>query len=367
MIASSNASPNASLRPGSAFLACGLLAASLLLSGCGKKETAVEEPAARPVKLITLSASDAGAPLEFPAVIRARNTVQLAFNVPGQVTDLPVIEGKPVEEGTLLASLDNTEYKARLDAAEATLELAQTEFTRFSELAESGAVAIAEFDQKRAALQAAKSELELARKAYEDTFLRAPFDGVVGSRLIQRFTNVQAKQPVLVFQSLIPLDVLIDVPEPMVLRSSPGRKNAPRTAVRFDSLPDLELPVTFREVNMEADPQTQTFRVTFSLEDTGGFTVLPGMSAILIAERRATEGDAVYLLPPLSVMTDPDGARYVWLFDPEAGTVNKRDVQVGLLRDGGLEILGGLSAGDQVVVAGLSQLSPGLKVRPRIP
>lgn len=344
-----------------------LLLTVLFLTACGGKDPVEVAATARPVKMITISAADNGAPVEFPAVIRARNSVELAFNVPGQVTELPVIEGERVAEGSLLAALDNTEYKARLQAAEAAMELAQTDFDRISELSRSGAVAIAEVDQKRAALQAASSELDLARKAFEDTVLKAPFQGVVSRRLIQRFTNVQAKQPVLVFQSLQPLDVIIDVPEPMVIRSVYDKNQPPPTRVRFDSLPGVTLPIEFREVSTEADPQTQTFKATFSLEDTGDITVLPGMSAVLVAERVATGGASVYLLPPLAVTIDPDGGRQVWVYDPATGEVSPRTVEIGRLRDDGLEVVSGLSEGDQVVVAGISQLTTGMKVRPQNP
>ncbi|MGC9450041.1 MAG: efflux RND transporter periplasmic adaptor subunit [Oceanipulchritudo sp.] len=342
-----------------------MLLALLFLSGCGKETSTREEAVVRPVKILAITASDKGAPLEFPAVIRARNSVELAFNVPGQVTELPVIEGEPLAEGALLASLDNTEYKARLQAAQAALELSQTDFDRFNDLSKSGAVAIAELDQKRAALQAAKSDLELAQKSFEDTVLRAPFDGLVSRRLVQNFTNVQAKQPVMVFQSVRPLDVVIDVPEPMVIRSAYDKSEPPPTEVRFDSLPGIALPVFFREVSTEADPQTQTFQVAFSLEDTGEITVLPGMSAVLVAERAAVGGDPVYLLPPLAVTADTEGGRSVWIYDPATSEVAQREVEVGLLRDEGIEIISGLTEGDQVVVAGVAQLSPGMKVRPQ--
>lgn len=353
--------------PVSCFGSLIALASALVLAGCGKDPAVGETAAARPVKVLTLTAADAGAPLEFSAVIRARNNVELAFNVPGQVTDLPVIEGEPVTEGALLAALDNTEYRARLEAAEAAMELAQVDFDRIRDLSESGAVAVAELDQRRAALQAAKSELELARKSFEDTVLRAPFDGVVSRRLVQRFTNIQAKQPVLVFQSLRPLDVVIDVPEPIVIRSVYDKSQPPKTVVRFDSLPGVEMPVVFREVSTEADPQTQTFQATFSLEETGEYTVLPGMSANLVAERRDTAESHAFLVPPLAVTANVEGGQQVWLFDPATGTVSPKTVGVGQLRDDGLEILSGLSEGDQIVVAGISQLTPGMRVRPQTP
>lgn len=353
------------LTPRQVYTALSLTLLLLFLTACGRNDTVEQADAIQPVKIQTISPSAGEALLEFPAVIRARNSVEMAFNVPGQVTELPAIEGRPVEEGALLASLDNTEYRARLEAAEAALKLARTDFDRFNDLSKSGAVAIAELDQKRAALQAAKSELDLARKSFDDTVLRAPFAGVVSRRLVQRFTNVQAKQPVVVFQSLRPLDVIIDVPEPMVIRSAYSEGQPPKTLVTFDSLPGTEMPVRFRELSTEADPQTQTFRVAFSLEDTGGVAVLPGMSATLVAERRKSAGRSVYLLPPLAVTENPDGGQFVWIFDPDTGMVSQRMVEVGRLQDGGIEITSGLSEGDQVVVAGISKLSPGMKVRPQ--
>lgn len=342
-----------------------LILSAVLLSACGPEKVAEVTEVARPVKLLTVTPAENTTPLEFPASIRARNSVELAFNVPGQVNEFPVLEGLPVQAGDFLASLDRTEYQARLLAAEAASQLAQVEFDRYTDLSASGAVAVAELDQKRAALQAAKSELDLIRKNFDDTVLRAPFDGVVSRRLVQRFANVQAKQGVLLFQALQPLDVVIDVPEPLVLRSTGGRESIPTAVVRFDAMNGVELPIELREVSTEADPQTQTFRIVFSLEDSGGYTVLPGMSAVLVAQRAsAVDGSPVYVLPPLAVATQTDGTRYVWLFDPETSRVRQQPVEVGLLRNDGLEILGGLSTGDQIVVAGLSQLKPDMQVRP---
>jgi RND family efflux transporter MFP subunit len=349
---------------GALFLLSALI---LVTGGCGGKEQDVQTTAARPVKVITVGHTDVGRELEFPAVIRARESIELAFNVPGQVMEIPVIEGQPVEEGVLLARLDNREFKSRLDAAQAALELAERDFERFSGLSDSGAVPLAELDRKRAALQAARSELELARKSFEDTILTAPFDGVVSRRLVQRFGNVQAKEPVLVFQSIRPLDVVIHVPEPMVIKANYDRDNPPGAMVSFDGLPGVDLPVQFREVSTEADPETQTFAVAFTLEDTTGYTILPGMSAILKARQMGADASPDFQLPPLAVLTEPGGERFVYVYNPESGTVERRNVEVGRLGDEGLEITSGLSWGEQVVSAGVSRLSPGMAVRPQNP
>jgi multidrug efflux pump subunit AcrA (membrane-fusion protein) len=155
----------------------------------------------------------------------------------------------------------------------------------------------------------------------------------------------------MVYQSLRPLDVVIDVPEPLVIQSIYRKNEPPPTTVRHDSLPGVALPVEFREVSTEADPQTQTFQVTFSLEETGDYTVLPGMSVVLVAERVANGGTGIYILPPLAVTSSPEGAHEVWIYDPETGEVAPRSIEVGELRDDGLEVISGLSEGDKVVVA----------------
>jgi RND family efflux transporter MFP subunit len=345
-----------------------VLSTALLLSavpGCGKAPAEEAAPPARPVKLLTVTPDGRQGALELPAEIRARDSVELAFNVPGQVTELPALEGTPVEAGAMLASLDNSDYRARLLAAQAAHELAQAEFDRYSELVANGAVAVAELDHRKAALQSARSELELVRKQFDDTVLRAPFDGLVARRMVQRFANVQAKQPVLLFQSLSPLDVVIDVPEPLVLRTEPGRARSVEAVVRFENLPGVALPVTLREIKTEADPQTRTFQVVFALEDTGGLTVLPGMSAILEAHRDDLFGkEEIFLVPPLAVEGAADGHARVWVYDPQSGTVEPRPVEIGMLHDGGVEVRSGLKAGEQIVTAGISQLKAGMRVRP---
>lgn len=279
---------------------------------------------------------------------------------------MPVIQGMIVEEGGLLASLDNPDFISRRDAARAAFDLAQVEFLRYEQLANRRAVAAVELDRKRAALQAARSDLDLAEKALADTVLRAPFRGVVSQRIVSQFANIEAKQPIVQFQALEPLNVVIDIPERLVIATRRNNGDGIKATVRFPTMDNLELPVKFREISTKADPVTQTFRVVWSLDDTGDTIVLPGMSATLVAQRQANteNGNEVFALPPLSVVGSDTDAPYVWLFDQATGSVGKRNVKVGSLREEGLEILSGLKTGDQVVVAGVSQLAADMKVRP---
>jgi RND family efflux transporter MFP subunit len=346
-----------------------IAAGSFLGTSCEKPDKSPRHGSARPVKVLRVEPLQEGSPLAFPALIQARKSIELAFNVSGRVAEMPVIQGMVVEEGGLLASLESPDFISRRDAARAAFELAQAEFLRYEKLASSRAVATAEFDRKRAELQAARSDLDLAEKALADTVLRAPFRGVVSQRIVSQFANVQTKQPIVQFQALQPLDVVIDIPERLVIAARRSKDTEIKADVRFPTMDDLQLPVTLREVSTKADPVTQTFRAVWSLDDTGETIVLPGMSATLIAKRQpdSENGSDIFVLPPLSVIGSGAAEPYVWLMDENSGIVGKRAVRVGSLREQGIEILSGLKTGDQVVVAGVSQLADGMSVTPMSP
>lgn len=355
-------------RSSSAFLFLSSLGVVVLpfLAGCGREDTSPPETTSiRPVKLITLDASAKAVRKSFPAVIEARKSVELAFDVPGRVEEMHYMVGETVEKGHLLAKLNEDEFQSRLERAEAALELAQAEFERYAPLAESGAVAGVEVDQKRAALRTATADVEAARNDLAETELRAPFGGIVARSLVDLFATVQAKQPVLILKALEPLNVSVDVPEALVLRAPSRDDEEIKATVSFDSLPGVSLPVALREFSTQADPSSQTYEAIFSLEETGDLMILPGMSATLrIAAPGREEGEQPFYLPPLAVQRNTDGSTVAWVYDPATGEVHPQDVTVGQLLEPGLEILGGLEAGDQVVTSGISELRPGMKVRP---
>jgi RND family efflux transporter MFP subunit len=339
----------------------------LLIAACGQKPAAPTPDAdtPRPAKLLQIQAALPPGSYTFPAVLRARESVDLAFDVPGTLASLDVTEGRAVERGTLLAALDKTDFIAKVSSATTAAELAAVELARFEQL--QGSVAPAEIDRKRAAAATYAVELATAQNALDKTELRAPFDGVVSRRIAQNFSAVQAKQPILLYQALSPLDVVIDVPEPLLLRAKPGAGEGLHASLRFESRPGQTFDIVFREVATSADPQTQTYAVVFSLERPKDMTVLPGMTAVVELLDEKAPAETVFLLPPLAVMGSAEGTPKVWVVDPATGAVSAREVTLGRPRGDALEVRTGLTEGETVVSAGVSQLREGMRVRPLTP
>jgi membrane fusion protein, multidrug efflux system len=339
---------------------------ALLAPACGSSDRG--EPAtretARPVKTLLLQPSDSLPPISFPAVIRSAQRAELAFNVAGVLTELPVIEGRVVAKGTVLARLDARDIQNRLVADRAAFDLARANYDRAQRLAEQQIIASAELEQLRVAYESARSVLATGRKGQEDTVLRAPFEGVVSKRYVNNFQNVQAKQSIVLFQASDRLEAVIQIPEPLILRTLQKDDRSGTAFVQFDARPDLRIPVRFKEISTEADPRTQTFQVVFTMDPPETLLILPGMTATLVAERGTIGEKPIFVLPPAALGTDDAGRPSVWLLDSSTGQAHRQTVTLGAVRPEGVEVLDGLVAGEMLITSGLSQLYEGREVRP---
>jgi RND family efflux transporter MFP subunit len=336
-------------------------AALVLLAGCQQAPPPETAEFSRPAEILEVGGGAQTSGLRFPGRVRAVQRAELAFNVPGQIIELPVKEGQKLAAGDLIARLDPANFEVRLASARAEFDKARTDYERVRKIWEqSQAVAEAEVDQKRTAMEVARASFDTARKDLEDTRLTAPFDGTVTRRHVENFSNVQAKQAVVSLQNPQDLEIVINVPE-RVVRNEPSRVNG---YASFEGMPDLRIPVTLKAFSAEADPQTQTYEAVLGLDKPSGMTILPGMSAEVFAQGGAGEADTALAIPLKAVFAGPDGRPHVWVVDPDSARVSQRAIETGAVQGGDILVSAGLSAGERIVTAGVSQLREGMLVRP---
>ncbi|MDJ0700367.1 MAG: efflux RND transporter periplasmic adaptor subunit [Woeseiaceae bacterium] len=356
--------PRSPLRP----VAAGLTAL-LLLVACSQE---VEEraPVIRPVKIQTVASFEGGVSLNYSGAVRAAETADLSFEVPGRIIELPITEGQDVSRGDLVARLDPADFQQSVNQARATYTAAEAEFKRFEELVKTGAVARRQVDVKRRDYEVAAAQLEQARKALADTRLTAPFDGQIGRRLVDNFTNVQAKQAIAVLQDMTGFEVVVTVPEQDWGRARPGLTMAERNdlvdaTVAMSAVPDRQIPLIVTEVSSVADPVTRTFEVTGRFDPPDDIQVLPGMSASVSVTVPAELSDRVpeIMLPTAAVLADDDGNTTIWLVDPNSMQVSRAAVELGEISGAEVEIRSGVKAGDRVAVSGVHALREGMTVR----
>lgn len=366
--------------PGDRLIRPALVAASLvcilLVAGCGRSEDAVTPVGPRPVKLFRVEDNIGEVLRRFPASIDASQRAELSFRVSGRLLELPVREGDVVTEGQMIARLDPTDYQLAVDDRQAVFDNTQRNFERARELVEDGNISRLDFDRMEADFRSARAALEQAQANLGYTSLKAPFAGRIARRDVENFEDVMAKQPIAYLQDMSQLDVIIGMPESVVrsLRGGPPEDisavNAAQTEagevqalVSFDDRPEVSYALELSELATRADPDTQTYRVVFSMPQPDEFTVLPGMTAqVELDLSDYVIASSATWVPVRAVQADAELNSRVWILDSDSMQVHSRAVDVGRVSGDSIEVLSGLSGGEEVVAAGAAYLAEGMAV-----
>lgn len=350
---------------GTALVAAGVLAAVLLSH---PKPRPLARVPVRPVKTMVVGEAVPATVHNYPGKVQATQRVVMSFDVPGAVESLPVIDGQKVSKGEVLARLDPRDYQNTFDARKAVEGERRVNMERDKELLAKKVISPSEYDASVAGYEVARSGSAIAQKALEDTVLHAPFDGVVAYTIVRQYQKVTAKEPILSVQDLSTLEVVVYVPEQVIIEG-PGLIDRAKIVATFDQVPGREFPMTVKEHAMEADRATLTYRVTLQMPAPKDVSILPGMSATVNVsippslQRDASEG---YMLPLTAVPADGHKQFYVWLVEPAQNdlyTVKRQDVTVGPMTKSEVIVTKGVSRGQRVVTLGAHLLENGQQVR----
>lgn len=337
------------------------------ISGCGEKEASKKtetQVILKPVRTLTVSLGSTTTK-SFTGVVEANKTAELGFRVSGELKIVNSKEGDFVNKGQVLAVLDQTDFKIKLNASQADFERAASEFKRAKRLIKQGAISTADFEKLKAQQSNAKAQLESAQQNLKYTELKAPFSGVIAKQFLQNFEKIPSSVTFAIIQDLSAFEVQINLPESVMIKIKREEDDRAVYAV-FDGNQDKHYPLTFKEVSTRADEKTQTYAVKFVMDSPKDINLLPGMSARVFAEHRSgSEGLTEVYVPAHSVLEDSQG-RFVYLAvdsNTDSAEVQRRAVVVGELNENGLQVLRGLDIGDKVITAGMSKISQGLVVR----
>jgi RND family efflux transporter MFP subunit len=345
------------------------------LAACSDKDKTTEAPATRPVKIVIVEGGTADAMRTFPGRVDASKRAELSFSVSGRLQEILVKEGDVVEKDQVLARLDSADYALVYEDRKATFDNSQANFKRGKELVADGNISRMDYDRMESNFRSASAALSQAEKDLEYTVLKSPFRGRVAQRMVENFEEVQAKQIVFSLQNTNQLDIIIDVPESVVRmvrtlgdgdRSIGANENVKvtRAFAVFEGHSDERFPLRPKEIATKANEQTQTFRATFTMDSPPNFTVLPGMTTTVMLDLSdLIETDGVTKRVPVRAVQGDSGLQpRVWILDPQTMTVSSRDVTLGRMTGGSVEVTEGLTGGEEIVAVGAPYLAEGMKV-----
>ena len=333
-----------------------------------KKDT--EEEVIRAVKIQEInSMQDENFNIDFPAQISSTQKTVLAFKYAGKIKSINFESGDFVKKGQVIATIDDKDYKVNLEAfskkyeaAKAVAQNAETHFARAEKLYKGEALAKKDYDnalmQKNVAISTfkeASAGLENARNTLNDTKIIAPYDGYIDKKVVEVGTVVPEGGPVISFISNEITDISVNASS----KDIEYIKNA-NDIIFKDNSSEKIYPLKVKSVAQNPDSINLTYPVIFTFSNLSeGENFLSGQTGTVTINVK-NNGNPEILIP-LNAVFEDNGSN-VYLF--KNGIAVKTPIEIGELRETDkISVVRGLKSGDKVIVAGISKLTDGEKVR----
>jgi membrane fusion protein (multidrug efflux system) len=271
--------------------------------------------------------------------------------VSGRIARLGFTDGQRVRRGQLLVQLDDTLQLAQSKQAEAQASLARSQWQRSRELLAQGFVSQSAVDQNAAALQVAEAQVALAQAQVSRMRVLAPFDGTVGIRLVDVGDYVKDGADIVNLEDLSSVLVDFRLPERYVARMRAGQS----VEATIDALPGQRFGGRVEALDSEVDANGRSVLVRARVENPGA-RLRPGMFA---RTRVVFDTREQAITVPEEALVPQGGRQFLFKVVEGAGgqkSAHRLEARVGLRLPGRVEVLGGLVAGDTVVVAGQQRL-----------
>lgn len=327
-------------------------AVSLILSSCKAEQPGEKEAVQLPPQQVTVRAVEqvpVANQIEIIGTVEAVYRAEISAKVSGTITALPMVLGSVVRKGDLLLEISAGEIDARLQQSRAQLSQAQRNLAREKKLLVQNAATaetVKSLEESLAIAEAANQEA-LIMQGY--TRLLAPFDGRVTRKLANIGDLATPGKPLLNIEDESHLQVITDVPEAMILQVKQGD-------VLSLTVPSagLTVPGTVAEVAPTTNPTTRSGPVKINIASHPHLR--PGQFVRVALSQQSIK---TLIVPRTALVSS---GQMEQLFVVEKDTARLRLVRSGAEYGEAIEILSGITAGEQVIVTGQSSIQDGQPV-----
>lgn len=324
----------------------------------GKTGAAAGGPGAgappRPMSVEAVQAVIAPVNDEVTAVgsLQSNESVVIRSEIAGRIATINFQEGKTVNTGDLLFSLDASEYQAQLAQSSVSMKSAEMNFNRAKDLREKSLLSQQEYDDTSAKLEEARAKRDIDKSRLEKTSIRAPFNGVLGVRSVSPGAYIKPGEDLVMLEDVDPIKVEFRIPETYSRQVKPGQ----HITLRVDAYPGEVFNGEVYVIDTRMDTQTRTMLLRGRIPNAKK-NLRPGMFA-RVALILATRSNA--LVVPEQALVPFGSDQFVYrVVDGKA--VQTR-IEPGRRMDGKVEIKSGVNAGDSVITAGQMKLRDGMPV-----
>ena len=277
--------------------------------------------------------------------------VDLSFETSGKIVGIYFSEGTRVRKGDLLAKINDKPLQAQLLKLQAQIKLAEEKEFRQRSLLEKDAISRESYDQIATELQALEADLLLIQARIAETELRAPFEGVIGLRLLSEGSYTSPSTKIVRLVKTSPLKIEFSIPERYAGEVRPGFP----IEFRIDGNNNV-FKASVYAVDPKIDITTRTIVVRALYPNTKD-ELKPGRFASITM--RLSQIDNTIAIPTEAVIPEMEGEK---VFIYKAGKAFPVKVTTGLRTESLIQIQDGLHFGDTLLTSGILQLREDLPV-----
>jgi membrane fusion protein, multidrug efflux system len=299
------------------------------------------------VSLLVLAETSFENYLEVQGKIDAEENVQVNPEAPGVITSIYANVGQRVAKGQVLAQIDDQVLRQSIAELQNQLDLASTLFERQKNLWNQKIGTEVQYLSAKTQKEAAERRIATVKSQLSMYKIKSPISGTIDAMDLK---VGQAVMPGLSGIRVINANKL--TAKAQIAESYASRVNqGDRVQVILPDVPDtVSTKISFASKTIDA--VSRSFNVEIKLPSNKNYR--PNMLALLkIIDYQNTKA----LVIPVNAIQKAENGDYVFISDN--GKAKRVDIKTGKISEGRAEILSGLNAGDQVIVAGMQGLSPG--------
>lgn len=289
--------------------------------------------------------------LNYVGVTEAQNDIELISETAGKVEKVFAENGSRVSTNSIIAQIDDKILQANYKLAEAALDKANLDLTRFENLMKEGNLSANDLESSRIAQKNAEAQFVLAKKYLSNALIQSPINGIIVSRYVNVGSTVSPGTSIANIVDISKLKIKISIPEKDISKIKIGQT----AFVTFDFNRDKIFEAKVKSISVKAD-ESHNFSVELSIDNLQNI-LSAGM--YVKVEFDFSSQETVLSIPRISLtgsIKDPK------VFVVQNNKAFQRDILVGDVIGDRLVVLKGISGGEQIVTEGQNNLQDGSNV-----
>lgn len=278
--------------------------------------------------------------IEANGTVLANEYAELHPEVNGRLVFLDVPEGTVVKKGTVIAKINDADLQAQLSKTKVQLNLAELTEQRYKKLLNINGINQNDYDIALNQVNSFKADLAYTQTLIDKTVLKAPFDGLLGLRLISQGSFVTTATVLTSIQQVSKLKIDFTLPENYSNLIRKGRT----VEVDIDGGKSARKKATIFATEPMVNTATRNLKVRAYLNATAN----PGAFVKIYLD--AGENSKSIMVPSSSIMPEAKSKRLAVVKNGKSVFV---DVETGVRTVGAVEILSGINVGDSIIVTGI--------------